>query len=330
MRAALVTSIEPGSQCRIADLAPPETPPGSVLVDVEAVALNFMDTLITRGRYQIKPELPFSPGAEIAGRVSEVGRDVDRSWIGKRVAGYVGFGGARERVVVEPERLSTIPDSVAAEVAAGVSVTYGTAMYGLKTRARVAPGDVIAVLGAAGGAGLAAVEVAKRLGAAVIAVASTHEKLAIAKAHGADEGIVCDAGASTLKDDLRAATSGAPTVIYDCIGGYAAQAALRALRPGGRFLVIGFASGDIPQLPANIVMLKDCDVLGINWGGWASGSPAVQRALVDDVLGWIAAGALTPHVHAVRPLDEINAAIDDLRERRVSGKIVLQVARRSL
>ena len=293
-------------------------------VRVRAAALNFMDTLITRGKYQYKPALPFSPSAEIAGVVDAVGAGVTAFKGGERVCGYLAWGGAREFVIAKPEALIKIPDGVTDEVAAGVSVTYGTAMHGLVDRGRLHAGETVAVLGASGGAGLAAVEVARLLGARVIAAASSDEKLAVCTAHGADA--VINYASGDLKQALRDATGGkGPDVIYDCVGGDHAEAALRAIGWMGRYLVVGFAGGHIPKIPLNLLLLKSCDVVGVFWGEVATRNPSMQSANIARVLEWIAAGKLAPHIHAVMPLETISDAIGMLDRREVTGKLVLKI-----
>ncbi len=299
--------------------------PGRVAVRVHAVGLNFFDTLITRGRYQYKPQVPFSPGGEIAGVVTAVGAGVTQVAVGTRVCAYIGWGGAREMVVADAAALVRIPDAVPDCVAAGLSVTYGTAMHGLRDRGRLQAGDVVAVLGAAGGAGLAAVEVAHQLGARVIAVASNAEKLEICRAHGAD--LTLNYSNTDLKSGLRALTDGRGVdVVYDCVGGDAAEPALRAMAWLGRYLVVGFAAGDIPKFPANLILLKCCDVAGVFWGEVAVRDPAQQARNINQVMGWVAQGALQPHVHARFDLAEVSAALDLIVQRKVRGKIILEIA----
>jgi NADPH:quinone reductase len=324
MKAALCTSLDGPAAIVIGDLAMPEPANGDVRVRVCVVALNFFDTLITRGKYQFKPALPFSPGGEIAGVVDALGAGVTTLSVGQRVCGYVGWGGAREYVIVKAAALIAIPAGVSDEIAAGVSVTYGTAMHGLSDRGRLRAGETVAVLGASGGAGLAAVEIAKLLGARVIAAASSSEKLAICTAHGADAVINYTGG--DLKQALRDATNGGgPDVIYDCVGGDFAEPALRAIAWMGRYLVVGFAGGHIPKIPLNLLLLKSCDLVGVFWGEVAARDPAGHSANIARVLRWIADGRLQPHVHAVLPLERIGEAIGMLDRREVTGKLVLTV-----
>lgn len=325
MRAVLCKRLDGPEALVIEDVPAPEPGPGEIVVRVRVAALNFFDTLITRGKYQHKPDLPFSPGGEIAGVVSRVGSGVSSLKPGDRVAAYLGWGGAREEVIVPAGAAIPIPDGVSDEVAAGVAITYGTAIHGLKDRADLAAGEWVAVTGAAGGAGLAAIEIAKLLGGRVIAVASSEDKLAICRAHGADE--VVDYGREDLKQALRDKTGGAGVdVVYDCVGGAAAEPALRALRWNGRFLVIGFASGDIPKLPLNLLLVKGVSAIGVFWGESVKRDPAAHRANMAFVLRSVAEGRLKPHVHASYPLEEIAAAIAVLERREATGKVVLRVS----
>jgi NADPH:quinone reductase len=322
MKAALCKSLEGPEGLVIEDIAVPQPGPGEALIAVKAAALNFFDTLITRGKYQARPELPFSPSAEVAGVVEALGPGVSGVKVGDRVMAYLGWGGARERVIAKAEALVAIPAGVSDEVAAGVSVTYGTAIHGLKDRAHLRGGETVAVLGAAGGAGLAAVEIAKLMGARVIAVASSPEKLAVTREHGADEAV--NYGSADLKEGLRALTGGRGVdVVYDCVGGDSSEAALRATAWQGRFLVVGFASGDIPKVPLNLLLLKGCEAIGVFWGEAVKRDPGRHRANMRQVLDWVAAGRLNPRIHGTYPLSEIREAIAVLDRREAVGKVVL-------
>ncbi len=324
MKAAVCKSLDGPGGLVVEEIAPPEPGPGEIVIAVKAAALNFFDTLITRGKYQVKPELPFSPSAEVAGVVKALGAGVTGLKPGDRVVAYLGWGGAREEVVARAEAVIPIPHGVSDAVAAGVSVTYGTAIHGLKDRARLKAGETVAVLGAAGGAGLAAVEIAKLMGARVIAVASSEEKLAVAKAHGADEAV--NYGSSDLKDGLRALTGGKGVdVVYDCVGGPSSEAALRATAWQGRFLVVGFASGEITKIPLNLLLLKGCDVLGVFWGEAVKRVPAGHRANMRQVLKWVAEGRLNPRIHATYALEDIGTALAVIDRREAVGKVVLTI-----
>jgi NADPH2:quinone reductase len=325
MKAALCKSLDGPDAIFIEDVPDPVPGPDEALVRVKTAALNFLDTLITRGKYQFKPELPFSPGAEFAGVVEQLGPDVAGLSVGQRVCGYLGWGGACEKVVAKSVQLAPVPNGVSDEAAASISVTYGTAMHALKDRGRLKHGETVAVLGAAGGAGLAAVEIAKLMGARVIAVASSEQKLAVCRQHGADE--LLDYSVTGLKQGLRDLTGGRGVdIIYDCIGGEHSEAALRSIAWMGRFLVVGFAAGSIPRIPLNLLLLKSCDLIGVFWGQAASRDPTGHRANMRAVLEWVASGRLKPHIHATYALGEIAQAIKVLDRREATGKVVIAVS----
>ena len=323
MKAALCKELIGPDGILVGELPEPEPGPGEVVIEVAAAALNFFDTLVVRGKYQVKPELPFSPGAEVAGRVVRVGSGVADAAVGDRVNASVRFSGCRERTLARTEDLVPIPDGVSDAAASGVRVTYGTAMHALKDRAGLKPGETVAVLGAAGGAGLAAVEIAKIMGARVIAVASTAEKLALCKAHGADA--LLDYRGEDLREGLRTLTDGRGVdVVYDCVGGPHAEPAFRSTAWEGRYLVIGFAAGEIPRIPLNLPLLKGSSIVGVFWGAFAARHPDRNRAHIEQVLAWIVEGRLAPHVGAVYPLSETADAIRALDERRALGKVVVK------
>ena len=324
MKAALCKSLDGPEGVAVEDIAEPVAGPGEVLIKVRAAALNFFDTLITRGKYQTKPELPFSPSGEIAGVVESIGPGVSGLKPGDRVAAYVGFGGAREKVAVPAAAVVPIPAGVGDDIASGISITYGTAIHGLKDRGEVKPGETVAVLGASGGAGLAAIEIAKLMGARVIAAASSDDKLAICKAHGADEAVNYDG--ADLKQELRRLTDGKGVdVIYDCVGAQYAEPAIRALAWQGRFLVVGFAAGEIPKIPLNLFLLKGASAIGVFWGESVKRDALGHRANMVQVLDWIAAGKLKPRIHATYQLADIVEAIRVLDRREATGKVVLTI-----
>jgi NADPH:quinone reductase len=308
---------------RIEDVPEPRPGPGEAVVRVEAVGLNFFDTLILRNEYQITPPLPFSPGAEIAGVVESVGSGVIEVHPGQRVVAFVGGNGAREKVATKARNLIPIPDGVSDEIAAGLPVTYGTAFHALQDRAQLKPQETIAVLGAAGGAGLAAVELAKLMDARVIAVASSANKLALATANGADDGI--NYADTDLKAALKAKTGGKGVdVVYDCVGGAHAEAALRATAWEGRYLVLGFASGTIPRMPLNLVLLKGCSIIGVFWTSFVERQPEKHRTNTIQLLKWCEEGRITPHIHAAFPLAEIGDALSLIESRKVTGKLIVK------
>jgi NADPH2:quinone reductase len=323
MKALLCTRYGGPDDLELADIAVPEPAAGEALVKIAAAALNFFDTLIIAGKYQVKPPMPFSPAAEFAGTVEKLGPGVSGLKVGDRVLGYGSHGAAREYIAIAAERLVKIPDSVDFDRAAGLTVTYGTTLHALKDRAKLKSGETLAVLGASGGVGLAAVEIGKLMGARVIACASSPEKIAFTKQHGADDGI--DYSKEGLKEGLRRVTQGrGADVIYDPVGGAYSEAALRSIAWFGRFLVIGFAAGEIPKLPLNLVLLKACDVLGVFWGAWIERDKAGHRANTEQLLAWVAEGKLSSHVHAVYPLAEAPKALKAIGSRQVMGKVILR------
>ena len=323
MKALLCTHYGPPDELELAEIADPVAGPGEVVVRVKAAALNFFDTLIVQGKYQTKPAFPFSPSAEFAGVVETVAPGVTAFKAGDRVLGFTGYGAARELIAVPSQALTPIPDGLDFDRAAGLCVTYGTTLYALKDRAHLHQGETLAVLGASGGTGLAAIEIGKLMGARVIACASSPEKLDFCRQHGADDGI--DYTTENLKDGLRRVTNGkGADVIYDPVGGAYAEAALRGIAWEGRYLVIGFAAGDIPKVPFNLYLLKSANVLGVFWGAWTERDPDGHRANTAQLLRWAADGKLSSHVHAVYPLNEAAAALKAIAERRVMGKVILR------
>jgi NADPH2:quinone reductase len=323
MKAVLCTHFGALDELELADIPEPHAGPGEAVVRIKAAALNFFDTLIVAGKYQHKPPFPFSPAAEFAGLVESVGVGVSDIAAGDRVIGNIGWGAAREAVAVPADALVKIPDTLDFERAAGLTVTYATTLYALRERAALKPGETLAVLGASGGTGLATIEIGKIMGARVIACASSDEKLTFARAHGADETV------NYATDDLRNALKRLGgergiDVVYDPVGGSYAEPAVRSLGWEGRYLVVGFAAGEIPKLPLNLVLLKSCDIRGVLWGSWVRREPAAQRALMTQIVKWCAQGKLSAHVHAVYPLAEIVAALKAIADRKVLGKIVLR------
>jgi NADPH2:quinone reductase len=323
MKALLCTRYGTPDDLVLADIADPKPGPGEAVVRIAAAALNFFDTLIIAGKYQTRPPMPFSPAAEFAGHVESLGTGVSDFKVGDRVLAYSGYGAARQRIALAADKLIKVPDDVDFDRAAGVNVTYGTTLHALKDRAKLRGSETLAVLGASGGVGVAAVELGKVMGARVIACASSAEKLAFARKHGADDGI--DYTKDDLKERLRRATDGrGADVIYDPVGGAYSEAALRSIAWLGRFLVIGFAAGEIPKLPLNLVLLKSCDVLGVFWGSWIERDPDGHRANTEQLLAWVAQGKLSSHVHAVYPLDQATAALKAIATRKVMGKVILR------
>jgi NADPH:quinone reductase len=322
MKAVLCKAWGPPESLSVEEIAEPEPGPGEVVVAVKAVGLNFLDTLIIEGKYQFKPDLPFSPGAEVAGVVSALGRHVSGLAEGDRVMAYLAWGGAREKVVVATDTVVPLPAAIGFEAAAGLTVTYGTTIHALRDRANLRPGETLVVLGAAGGVGQAAIEVGKVMGARVIACASSAEKLEFCRRLGADE--IIDYTRQDLKLALRELTSGKGVdVVYDPVGGDLSEAALRALAWNGRLLVIGFAAGDIPRIPLNLVLLKGCQIVGVFWGQHVRREPQRFRTNMATLLNWCASGKIAPHVHRTYPLDQTPAALQAIARREVIGKAIV-------
>jgi NADPH2:quinone reductase len=325
MKAALCKSLDGPEGLVIETFPEPVARAGEVVVRVAAVGLNFADTLLTRGKYQFRPELPFIPGGEIAGVVESVPEGHTGVTPGQAVMAYLNWGGAAESVAVNATKLIPIPAGVPLPVAAGLSVIYGTAMHGLADRACLKPGETVVVTGAAGGAGQSAVEIAKLMDARVIAVASSPEKCAVAKAAGADETIVFPG--ADLKAEVRALTGGdGADVVYDCIGGPASEPLIRALAWQGRFLVVGFAAGELPKIPTNLLLLRGAGMSGVFWGEAVRRDPERHRANMRQVLSWVAEGRLKPRIHATFPLAQIGEALRVLERREATGKVVLTMS----
>ena len=322
MRAAVCNELGPPSVLKVEDRPDPEPGPGEVAVEVEAAGVNFVDGLFVAGHYQIKPKLPFVPGSEVAGHVVSVGPDVRRVALGDRVLASVGLGGFASRVVVPAGSAIALPEGLDAARAATFTQSYSTSLFALRDRAQAAPGETVLVLGAGGGIGLAAIGVARVLGCRVLGVASSVDKREAALGAGAEA--VLDPAVEPLKEAVRAWAGGSGVdLVVDPIGGPLAEQSLRALGDRGRYLVIGFASGDIPAVPLNQVLLRNRSVIGIDWGIWAMTHPAEQRGLLHDLLAMVAAGTLDPVRPAEYQLDDVAEAIEDLLGRRAVGKIAL-------
>jgi NADPH2:quinone reductase len=307
---------------RLEDVPEPKPGPDDILIKVSAVGLNFFDTLLLRNQYQVTPPLPFSPGAEIAGTVEGLGAGVTDFTLGQRVLAYIGGNGCREKIVTKATNAIPIPDGVSDEIAAGLPITYGTALHGLKDRALLKSGETVAVLGAAGGAGLAAIEIAKLMGARVIAVASSGDKLAFARDHGADDGL--NYATEDLKTRLKQLTAPKGVdVLYDVVGGDAAEPSLRAMAWEGRYLVLGFASGTIPRIPLNLVLLKGCSIIGVFWTSFVEREPERHRANMVQLLDWCQEGLISPHIHASFGLIETAKALSLIEGRKATGKVIV-------
>lgn len=324
MKAMLCRAFGPPDGLTAGELPDPAPGPGQVLVRVQAAGVNFADTLMIEGRYQEKPPFPFAPGLEVAGRVEALGSGVERYSVGQRVLALVEAGGFAELAVAAESDVFALPEAMDFETAAGFPITYGTAHGALTWRAGLQPGETLAVHGAAGGAGLAAVEVGKALGARVIASAGGPDKLAVARAHGADEGI--DYRQEDLRGRLKALTEGRGVdVVFDPVGGAVFDASLRSLAWGGRLVVIGFAGGEVPQAPANLLLVKNIGVLGFYWGSYRTRAPALLLEQFAELFAWYEAGKLKPLVSEVLPLAEAARALHLLKSRQATGKVVLSV-----
>jgi NADPH2:quinone reductase len=296
--------------------------PGQVLISVQACGVNFPDTLIIQGKYQFKPDLPFSPGGEISGVVKQVGSDVDSLKIGDRVIAFSTWGGFAEELVVDQTRTVIISDKMDYERASAFVLTYGTSYHALKDRAHLREGETLLVLGASGGVGLAAIQLGKAMGATVIAAASNPEKLSACQENGAD--YVINYAQDDLRQSVKEITKGRGVdVIYDPVGGSFSEKALRDMSWGGRFLVVGFAAGEIPKVPLNIPLLKGCSVVGVFWGEFTKREPDLNKQNNQELMDLFDQGKISPHIHRVYPLEKAGEALNELLQKRVIGKVVL-------
>lgn len=320
MRAAHITALEGPSAIEVVELPDPTPSKGQVVIAVESAGLNFPDLLMTRGLYQFKPGLPFSPGGEIAGTVTAVGEGVSLA-VGDRVMALAGFGGFATHIVLGAERCLKIPDTMSTEVAGAFAFTYATSYHALVDRGGLAEGEKLLVLGAAGGVGSSAVEIGVALGATVFAAASTAEKLAFCESLGASGGI--NYTSEDLKKRAKALGGGSVDVVYDPVGGDLAEPALRALGPGGRHLVIGFAAGSIPRVPWNLALLKQCSIVGVAWGAWALSNPALHQKNMQALFALHADGKLNPPVTARYSLEQVPEALRAMEAREVKGKVIV-------
>ena len=296
--------------------------PGQVLISVQACGVNFPDTLIIQGKYQFKPDLPFSPGGEISGVVKQVGSDVDSLKIGDRVIAFSTWGGFAEELVVDQTRTVIISDKMDYERASAFVLTYGTSYHAFKDRAHLREGETLLVLGASGGVGLAAIQLGKAMGATVIAAASNPEKLSACQENGAD--YVINYAQDDLRQSVKEITKGRGVdVIYDPVGGSFSEKALRDMSWGGRFLVVGFAAGEIPKVPLNIPLLKGCSVVGVFWGEFTKREPDLNKQNNQELMDLFDQGKISPHIHRVYPLEKAGEALNELLQKRVIGKVVL-------
>jgi NADPH2:quinone reductase len=330
MRAALCKAFGPPESLVIEDVPSPQPGPGEVLIAVRAAGVNFPDLLMIANKYQFKPPLPFAPGGEVAGLIERVGAGVTQLEPGMRVLASVGAGGFAEAAVARASRVFPIPDEMDFNSASAFLITYGTAHHALKDRARLKPGETLLVLGAGGGVGIAAVELGTAMGARVIAAASSEDKLGLAEARGARDMIHYPEGRLTredqraLTDEIKRLTDGAGVdVVFDPVGGDFSEPALRATGWEGRFLVIGFAAGEIPKIPLNLTLLKGCEILGVFWGAFMERAPERNRENVRELMELFLVGKARPPISKVYPLERAGEALAELAARRVLGKLVL-------
>ena len=324
MKAVVCEQYGPPDSLVVKDLPSPRAGAGEVVISVRAASVNFPDVLIIENKYQFKPPLPFSPGSELSGVVKEVGEGVGGWKAGDRVLAYTTYGAFAEEVKVEANRLMRLPAEMSFEEAAAFVLTYGTSDHALRDRAALASGETLLVLGAAGGVGVAAIEIGKALGAKVIACASSEDKLAVCREHGADATI--NYAAEDLRERIKTLTEGrGPDVVYDAVGGAYTEPAFRSIAWRGRLLVVGFAAGEIPKLPLNLALLKGASVVGVFWGDFGRREPKKFAESLRQIAAWYEQGKLRPHVSERFPLEKAADALKLMAARKVKGKVVLTV-----
>ena len=322
MKAVLCQAYGPPESLVIEDVEAPKPRKGQVIITVKACGVNFPDTLIIQGKYQFKPPMPFTPGGEVAGIVKEVGAEVGTVKVGDRVIGFTSWGGFAGEAAVDAQAIIPIPDEMDFNAAAAFEMTYGTSHYALRERGQLQAGETLLVLGAAGGVGLAAVQIGKAMGARVIAAASSDAKLQVCRQQGADE--VINYATEDLKTRIKELSAGnGVDVILDPVGGDYSEAALRGMSWGGRFLVIGFTAGEIPRIPLNLTLLKSCSIVGVFWGPFTMREPKRNREYIQELLTWYKEGKIRPVVSETYPLAQVANALNDMMNRRVTGKVVL-------
>ncbi|MBL8258550.1 MAG: NADPH:quinone oxidoreductase family protein [Candidatus Competibacteraceae bacterium] len=324
MKAVVCHELSGPAALRLEEVPEPRPGPGQVRVRVRACGVNFADSLIARGQYQVQPQPPFSPGFEVAGEVLEVGAGVERFAVGERVIAIAPHGGYAEQLVADAGRCVGLPAAMPYEHGAAFPVVFGTSHIALWHRARLQAGETLVVHGASGGVGLTAVAIGKRLGATVIATASSPEKLDVARQHGADH--LIDTAREDVRQRVKDLTGGrGADVVYDPVGGELFDASLRSIAFEGRILVIGFAGGTVPQIPANHLLVKNVDVIGLNWPAYAERHPAVMTESFQRLIDWYVAGSIRPHVSAVYPLEQAVEALNQVVSRKSTGKVVIAV-----
>ena len=334
MKALRCVELGPPDKLQINEVPDPEIIPGHVLIDNKAGSVNFPDVLMIQGLYQFQPELPFTPGGESAGIISAVGEGVENLKVGDRVFAMTGIGAFAEKIVVPEVAAVKIPDSMNFETAAALPMTYGTSLYALKQRGMLKEGETLLVLGAAGGVGLATVELGKAMGANVIAAASTQEKIDLCLEHGADQGFIYPVGKldraqqKELSIKIKELTSGAgPNVVYDPVGGSYSEPCLRSIAWEGRYLVIGFAAGAdaIPKMPLNLTLLKGCQIVGVFWGAWVGMFPNDNKKNFEELFKLHSDGKINPEVSDTFCLDDGSKAIAHLKDRKAKGKVIIKI-----
>ncbi len=321
LKAVICHEFGPVENLTIEDVPDPHPAKGEVVIAIHAAGINFPDGLMVRGEYQVKPPRPFTPGSEVAGTVSAVGEGVTGFAVGDRVVSLCSLGGFAEQVAVDASRVMKLPDAMDYNTAAGFMLVYGTSLHALADKGRLKAGETLLVLGAAGGVGLAAVEIGKAMRARVVAAASTDEKCALAAAHGAD--LTINYASADLKTELKRLIPAGVDVAYDPVGGALTEAAVRGLAWGGRLLVVGFANGEIQKLPLNLLLLREGEAVGVFWGAFTQRDPAAHAANVTQLMAWFADGKLRPHVGGTYGLSHVTDALADVMQRRAHGKIVL-------
>jgi NADPH2:quinone reductase len=322
MKAVMCRQWGPPEQLVVEDVPTREPGQGEVRIRIHAASVNFPDVLIIQNKYQFKPELPFIPGSEGAGEVISVGEGVTHVKAGDRVLANTGTGSFAQEMIAPAGKVVLMPEGMSFETAAAFTLTYGTSWHAIKDRAAIRPGETMLVLGAAGGVGISAIEIGKALGARVIAAASSDDKLKVCREHGADETINYET--EDLREGIKRTTGGkGPDVIYDPVGGKYAEPAFRSIGWRGRYLVIGFANGQIPALPLNLMLLKGASVVGVFWGDYVRREPQANATDMKDMMALLAKGVLRPHVSASYPLDQVPQALNDMAARKVTGKVLI-------
>jgi NADPH2:quinone reductase len=322
MRAVLCKELGPPEKLVVEQVPSPKAGKGQVVVSVKAAGVNFPDTLIIQGKYQFKPEPPFSPGGEVAGVIKEIGEGVTSLKRGDRVIAVSTYGGFAEEMLADADKVIAMPDAMEFVPASAFVLTYGTSYHGLKDRAQLKAGETLLVLGASGGVGLAAIQLGKAMGARVIAAASSDAKLQVCRENGADE--LINYASEDLRARVKTITAGRGVdVVYDPVGGPYSEPALRDMAWKGRFLVVGFAAGDIPKVPLNLPLLKGCSIVGVFWGAFTRAEPDNNRRNNEELMQLYIAGKVKPHIHATYPLERAVEALNEVLNKRVSGKVVL-------